>query len=226
MTTKKTAAEFAPGSNMVQLVDKGVIMERAEAEALGYTVSAAIASTSAPTGPAPASVASVDGPALQRRVWRSAISNSPEAKGRDEATAEILVKHSPETLSVVAARSFLRGLPTEQPEQKAPTVTKTEDPRAARKAEITANMASFNRDRGYITRQPTPVAPALTNIEPTKLKRLAEIRLNALESGQAHGVGDEAKKLRYALQVHDQTGLPLASVFTQLGVDTSKFSNA
>ncbi|WP_291843000.1 hypothetical protein [Bradyrhizobium sp.] len=174
--------------------------------------------------PGAPSVAPVSSPAI--RAWRSAIFNSPEAKGRDDATVELVVKHSPQTLSVDDARAFLRGLPLETSEPpKAPKVTKTnEDPRAARKAELAASMASFNEGRGYAAQRQTPTtgAPTLTGIEPAKLKRLAELRLNALETGQAHRVGDEAKKLRYALQVHDQTGLPLANVFAQLGVDTSK----
>lgn len=221
MTVKKIAAEFAPGSNMVQLVDRGIVMERADAIAAGYTVSAAIA----PAAPAPsASVPHVDGPALKKRAWRSAIIESPEAKGRDDATAELLVKHSPETLSVDDALAFLRGLPTEQPEPKASNVTKTNtDPRVARMAEINSGMAAFNRNRGFAARpQPVATQAPLANVEPVKLRRLAEIRLNALETGNAVRVGDEAKKLRYALQVHDQTGLPLANVFAQLSVDTSK----
>jgi hypothetical protein len=209
------ATEFAPGSAMVQLADNGRLIERSEAIALGYTIAAG-AAPAAPSLVAPP----VDGPALQRRVWRAAIFNSPEAKSRDDATAEILMRHSPETLSVQDARAFLRGLPLEISEPpKAPTLTNTEDPRAARRAEIAASVASFNRDRGYATKASQP---SLAAVDPTKLKRLAEIRLGALETAQANAAGGEAKKLRYALQVHDQTGVPLANVFTQLGIDTSK----
>lgn len=218
MTTKKIAAEFAPGSTMVQLVDKGIVAERADAVAMGYTVSAAIASTT----PAPANVASVDGPALKKSAWRSAIISSLEAKGRDEATAELLTKHSPETLSVDDARAFLRGLSTEQPERIVSNVMTNTDPRAARIAEINGSLGAYNKSRGFAPRTQAAATQSAANIEPAKLKRLAELRLNALENAQAHGVDGEAKKLRYALQVHDTTGLQLASVFAQLGVDTSK----
>lgn len=158
--------------------------------------------------------------------WRASIINSPEAKGRDSAVAELLVKHSPETLSAEAARGFLRGLPIEQSEQKAPKMTKTnDDPRAARIAEISASMSSFNRDRGF-TAKPKLVAAkaALSNVEPVKLKRLAEIRLSMLESGQTHATRGEANNLRYALEVHETTGAPLANVFAQMGIDTSSFA--
>ena len=220
MTTKKIAAEFAPGSNKVQLIDKGIVMDRADAVAMGYTVSAAIAATAA----APANVAPVDGPALKKSAWRAAIIGSPEAKGRDNATAELLTKHSPETLSVDDARAFLRGLSTEQPERIVLNVTTNTDPRAARIAEINSSLGAYNKSRGFGPRTQAAATQSLANIEPTKLKRLAELRLNAVETAQAHGADGEAKKLRYALQVHDTTGLPLANVFSQLGVDTSKIS--
>lgn len=219
MTKKNIAAEFAPGSKMVQLVDKGTVVERTEAEALGYTVSASIA----PAAPVSSGhVASANGPGIERRSWRAAIIASPEAKGRDNATAELLVKHSPDTLSTDEARAFLRGLPTEQPEPKASKVTNTDiDPRAARISEINGSMAEFNRNRGFTTRRAETPSAHIT-IEPTKLKRLAELRMAALEAGNSASA--EAKKLRYALQVHDQTGSPLATIFTQLGVDASKFA--
>lgn len=219
MTTKKIAAEFAPGSNKVQLVDKGVVMDRADAVALGYTVSASVPQFA----PAPATVAPANGAAIKMQSWRSAIIRSPEATGRDEATAELLTKHSPETLSVEDARAFLRGLPTEQTERKDPDVTKTNaDPRAARKVEIANSMTTFNANSGYTARNAARGVDSLSGIDPAKLQRLAELRLNALENGQAHAAEGEGKKLRYALQVHDQTGLPLANVFAQLGVDASK----
>lgn len=218
MTTTKIAAEFAPGSDMVQLVDKGIITQRAHAVAMGYTVSAAIVSK---TPPAP-SGAPVDGLALKRAAWRAAIIGSLEAKSRDDATAELLTKHSPETLSVEDARAFLRGLPTEQPERTVSNVTTNTDPRAARIAEINSSLGAYNKSRGFAPKAQAAPTQSVANIEPTKLKRLAELRLNALETAQAHGADGEAKKLRYALQVHDTTALPLSSVFNQLGVDTSK----
>ncbi|MDX2277925.1 MAG: hypothetical protein NW206_20945 [Hyphomonadaceae bacterium] len=219
MTTTKIAAEFAPGSDMVQLVDKGIITQRADAVAMGYTVSAAIVSK---TPPVPASGAPVDGRALKKSAWRAAIIGSPEAKGRDNATAELLTKHSPETLSVDDAQAFLRGLPTEQPERIVSNVTTNPDPRAARIAEINGSVGAYNKSRGFAARAQVAAPQSIANIEPSKLKRLAELRLNALDTAQAHGADGEAKKLRYALQVHDTTALPLSSVFNQLGVDTSK----
>ena len=170
------------------------------------------------------------GPTLARQYWRKEIMQSRESKGRDSAVAELLVKHSPETLSADNARAFLRGLPIEQSERKETTMSQNNvDPRAARKAEISASMQAFNRNNGYAARQAGGAkSPSAASGDPVKLKRLAEIRLNALESGQAQDLQGnatsrrETTKLRYALQVHGQTGKPLAEVFAQLGVDTSK----
>ena len=104
--------------------------------------------------------------------------------------------------------------------------TNNDDPHAVRKAEIANNMAAFNQSKGYSAKQPASVAPSRASADPVKLKWMAETRLDALESGRAHDNGGESKKLRYALQVHSQTGMSLATVFTQLGVDTSKIIRA
>jgi hypothetical protein len=233
MRKKKIAAEFAPDSNMVQILDTGVVMERAEAEALGYDVSAEIGpaerNANAPRTPT-LNIGPANGPALVKLGWRKEIMSSPEARGRDSAVAEILVKHSPETLSADNARAFLRGLPIEQSERKETMTQNNVDPRAARQAEIAANMRAFNRENGNGRANVAAGnnSAKLASVDPVKLKRLAEIRLNALESGQAQDLQgnatsrNETTKLRYALQVHGQTGKPLAEVFAQLGVDTSK----
>jgi hypothetical protein len=160
------------------------------------------------------------------RSWRSSIMRLPEAQNRTSAAAEILTSQSPETLTVDAARAFLRGLPTELTEEQPTMTTNNPDPRAARKAEITNSMAAFNRNNGYAAKAAAGAAPSEAAIDPTKLKRKAEIRLNALESGHASDNAGEGKKLRYALQVHSQTGMPLATVLTQFGVDTSKLIRA
>lgn len=225
MTKQNIATEFAPGSEIVQLLDTGYLVERADAIARGYIVSpeATTLTRHSPRARVPSPQA--DETTLKRRAWRSSISQSPEAKDRDDATAEILVRHSPETLSVQDARAFLRGLPLEQPEPpKETTVTKTEDPRAAREAELAASMAAFNRERGYrAPRQAVAAAPSLAGVDPVKLKCLAELRLNALENGQAHASRSETNNLRYALQVHNTTGAPLTNVFAQLGINAATF---
>ncbi|MEW6395292.1 MAG: hypothetical protein AB1582_12145 [Pseudomonadota bacterium] len=88
-------------------------------------------------------------------------------------------------------------------------------------------MKAFNSQNGYKRRAKNAAAPALASIDPARLKRYAEIRLNALEGDTATPVAaDEAKRLRYALNVHAQTGMPLANVFAELRVDTSKFIRA
>jgi hypothetical protein len=148
----------------------------------------------------------------------------PEARNRESAAVEIVTSQTQDTMSIESARAFLRGLPTEKTQEQTTVTTNTTDPRTARKAEIANSMAAINRNNGYGARAPktaASAAPSLAGIDPTKLKRLAEIRLNAVESGQA-GSADEGKKLRYALIVHAQVGTPLATVFSQLGVDTSK----
>jgi hypothetical protein len=155
--------------------------------------------------------------------WRLAIECLPEARERAAATAELIASRNPETLTVEQARAFLRGLPVEtEPTETSETMTTNDDPHAARRAEIAASMAAFNKSRGYAPKsQSRPQPVALSNIEPAKLKRLAEIRLNALHMN-GHGNSQEAKTLKLALDTHDIVGTPLARAFVQLGVDTSK----
>lgn len=159
-------------------------------------------------------------------AWRSAIMKLADANERPSATAELLTTQTPESLSVEAARAFLRGLPIEQTEPTEETMTMTNDDpaRVARMSEIAASAASFNRDRGWTKPQiaTAKTAPAASSVEPEKLKRFAEIRFSALQmNGQGHT--QEAKKLKCALDSHATTGAPLSRLLAQLKVDTSKF---
>lgn len=157
------------------------------------------------------------------RSWRVAIMNAPEARSRPSATAEILAGHTSHSMTFESARAFLRGLPVEKQDTKEPEKMK-DDPRAARRAEIQGSMAVFNKSQGFAA-SGSRATPDASAVDPTKLKRFAELRLTALEmrsDGGDASVRREQKNLRYALSVHSQTGLPLATVFTQMGVDTSK----
>lgn len=148
-------------------------------------------------------------------LWRSQVSCLPEAQGRSSAVAQLI--ESQPLMSIERVRSFLRGLPTENQQKAEIMPTKHQDERAARRAAIAESARAFNNSRGYSN---TPnQAASLSTVEPAKLRRLAEIRLAAL---QMRGEQVESKKLRYALDVHSQTGSPLANVFAQLKVDTSK----
>lgn len=184
----------------------------------------------APASAAP-NIGPANGPALVKLGWRREIMQSPDAKGRESAVAEILVKHSPETLSADNARAFLRGLPTEQsdkPKATNMTTNTDDDDRAARKAEIAQSVQSFNRDKGYAVK---PLAPEHARVlaaraerdNPAMLKRKAEIRLAALAERDGSKRSEEVKNLAYAIQVHEQTGKPLAQAFASCGVDVSKF---
>ncbi len=97
------------------------------------------------------------------------------------------------------------------------TAPKTEvDPRAARLFEIKASMAAYNRCQG----RPVPrIAQDPASVDPTKLRRLAEIRLAALA---VSANSEEHRKLSYAIQVSDSTGVSLLKACEQLGVDTPK----
>lgn len=158
--------------------------------------------------------------------WRLAIECLPEAQERPAALAELLSTHNQTTLDVTKARAFLRGLPveTEQNETEDIMTTNHDPARAARLAEISGSVASFNRDRGW--REPQGVATRgatnVPSIEPEKLKRLAEIRFNALQMN-SQGHTQEAKKIKCALDAHATTGAPLSRLLAQLEVDTSKF---
>ena len=166
----------------------------------------------------------VTNPQLSEKNWRSSLMSIAEGRTRPSALAELLHTQSSASLPFESARAFLRGLPHEQPEGPE-AVTTASDPKATRLAEIDASMATFNKNNNvYGGKKPAAVVSSLSVTEPLRLKRLAEIRLGAittrLERGES-ALSGEQKKLAYALSVHDQTGLPLATVFTQLGVDTS-----
>ncbi|MGY0573561.1 hypothetical protein ACTGJ9_022820 [Bradyrhizobium sp. RDM12] len=229
------------------ILPDGLEIERSEAEALGFKIAAwpEGEKTATPHPHAKDSVVLPRGRVLSResakewgftvaehagrnapKGWRAAIMTLAEARDRPSATAELLTSRTPETISVEQARAFLRGLPIEQTDTTEETMTITnEDPaRAARLAEISGSIASFNRDRGWTERQrttPKP-APAVSSVEPERLKRLAEIRFNALQMN-SQGHTQEAKKLKCALDAHATTGAPLSRLLAQLEVDTSKF---
>lgn len=197
--------------DMVLTHDRGS-MSRVKARQLGYTVADDGLHDSEPSSQS----------LTLYQSWRLAIELSPEASGRSSAANELVTSRNQDDLSVDAARAFLRGLPLEEQEHDQPMTTELTDPRAARLAEIRGSVQAFNKDRGFAPKAKavTPAAPAVS-ADPTRLRRLTEIRLAALTSNDAYS--PEAKNLRYALLVHDQTGAPLATTFAQLGVDTSKF---
>ncbi|MHC2521675.1 hypothetical protein [Bradyrhizobium diazoefficiens] len=201
-------------SDLAILPPFGLTVTNQTARAMGFALSALPLASAKPSRADP------------KAAWRSAIMKLAEANERSSATAELLTSQTPETLSVEAARAFLRGLPveTEQTETEEIMTTNNDPARAARLAEISVSVASFNRDRGW--REPqrvaTKAATAAPNVEPEKLKRLAEIRFNALQMN-SQGHTQEAKKLKCALDAHATTGAPLSRLLAQLEVDTSKF---
>lgn len=221
MPIREKLAVPLEGMTSVVVLNNGERMKRTTAKAQGYKI------VGEPDAVGP------NNETTQRRAahasWRSAVLLLPEARDREAAAAEIVNNHTEHTMPVANARAFLRGLPTEQSQEETtmPTNVDANPERTERLAQIQSGMKAFNKGRGYS--QPrvaaAPKGPSLSGIEPTKLKRLAEIRLNALESNSAsEASASETKKLRYALQVHAETGMPLLNVFSQLGVDTSKLS--
>ncbi|QDM17550.1 hypothetical protein [Tardiphaga sp. vice278] len=200
--------EQHPYKKDLLLSSRGLTLTPAQAATAGFTV--APQATNVET--------------LPETTWRSSLMSIAEGRTRPSALAEILHTQSSASLPFESARAFLRGLPHEQPEGPE-AVTTASDPKATRLAEIDASMATFNKNNNvYRGKKPAAVVSSLSVTEPLRLKRLAEIRLGAittrLERGES-ALSGEQKKLAYALSVHDQTGLPLATVFTQLGVDTS-----
>jgi hypothetical protein len=202
--TAKVAAANPYAKDSVVL-SRGVVVARETANEAGFTLS----------DKAPALA-----PQSKASAWRAAIFALPEAQARPSAVAEIVTSQKPENMSVERASAFLRGLPLEVKEEQKKVTIENQDPRAARLAEINGSMRAFNAERGY-TSKPKPSVPA-ASVEPAKLKRLTEIRLAALDVGAHAGNMKERNNLRYALAVHEQTGAPLLSLFTQFGIDTSK----
>ena len=162
---------------------------------------------------------------LPETTWRSSLMSIVEGRTRPSALAEILHTQSSASLPFESARAFLRGLPHEQPEGPE-AVTTASDPKAIRLAEIDASMATFNKNNNvYRATKPAAVVSSLSTMDPLTLKRLAEIRLGAITTRLERGESSlraEHKSLSYAMRVHNVTGQPLATTFTQLGVDTSK----
>jgi len=210
-----TPLDFMP--SIVKL-DNGVRMTRAEARAQGWKIYGEPDATAPDNETAAKLTAHVS--------WRGAVLALPEARDREAAATEIVDTHTEHTMSVVNARAFLRGLPTETTEETTTMTTDTNanPERAARLAEINGGMKAFNKQRGYGARTNAPASQSrgasLADVDQTKLRRLSEIRLNALEKGTAHEASaGETKKLRYALSVE---GMALSDVFAQLHVDTSR----
>ncbi len=186
------------------LLDDGRKVSRVKATREGYLVDG-------PSGEANSKLHAV-------ASWRLAIECLPEARERPSAVAALLANRNPETLSVDAARSILRGLATELIDTTEETMTTDTDPRAARLAEIERSMRAFNKTRGHACKT---IRADANDIDPARLKRLAEIRYSAMyTSGRGHT--QEAKTLKHALDTHDTTGTPLSRVFAQLGFDASK----
>ncbi|MDO8980298.1 MAG: hypothetical protein Q7V17_13800 [Afipia sp.] len=213
MSTQMLAMEYPDDPNKVRLLISNTMLSRKVALKDGYTI--------LKFGELPPNA--VPDKSQNERSWRAAIMNAPEARNRPSAAAEILAGHTSHSMPFESARAFLRGLPVEKQDMKEPEKM-NDDPRAARRAEIQGSMAVFNKSQGFAA-SGSRAAPAASTVDPTKLKRLAELRLTALEmrsDGGDASVRLEQKNLRYALSVHSQTGLPLATVFTQMGVDTSK----
>jgi hypothetical protein len=215
--SERIATTHAEHVDLVRVPPFGMLVTAATAKSAGFVVSQV---------EAPPRASMRENP---RSSWRSAIMALPEARDRTSATAELLTTQSHETLSVEAARAMLRGLPVEttiEEDEPAMSTNEVNPERAARLAEISGVTKAFNKSRGY-SEPRAAAAPnggrPVNDVEPAKLKRLAEIRLNSLESNSAgEASANETKKLRYALQVHAETGMPLLNVFSQLGVDTSK----
>jgi hypothetical protein len=191
------------------ILPRGADTDRKRALEAGFTVNEHVA-------------AKVDDSLRAHKAWRSTILGMPEARERESAAVEIVTTQNRETMPIESARAFLRGLPTEQTEVLSTVTTKT-DPRAARLAEIDGSMKSFNASRGFAPKPKAAASPA--SFDPVRLQRLADIRLAALTLRMERGemaVAQEHKKLAYAISVHDKTGLPLANVFAQMEIDTSK----
>jgi hypothetical protein len=204
--SERTAVPHPHEKDLV-ILPRGQVLSRNTANIEGFALAARLPNAAA---------------ADPNRSWRAAIMGLPEARDRTSATAELLTTQSHETLSVEAARAFLRGLPTEDENEEQTTVTDNADPRAARLAEIEGSVAAFNKSQGYRTARsvaPRPVQER-TDIEPTKLQRLTEIRLMGLcQNGRDNS--QEAKILRNALDTHHRVGTPLNRALAQHGLDAT-----
>lgn len=206
-----------PSYPSIVTMGDGKRMSREDAKAKGYAIYGEIADVQSDLN----AKISAD-----ERAWRSAIMLLPDARDRPAATAELLTSQTSDTLPLAAARAFLRGLPTEHTERTQNVVT-PHDPSAARRVEIQASMAGFNRSMGYTgKRAPIAAGPsaAASINDPVKLKRLAEIRLTALAMRDDAQASNDSRKLKCALDSHNATGASLATFMAQLGVDT-KFLN-
>lgn len=166
--TDKIAVPLS-GNPSVVVLDNGERLPRGRALQAGYRIVDA------------ATLARLDDETTRANVlpaWRAHVSQLPEAQARPSAGAQ-LIEQQP-LMSIDRVRAFLRGLPveTEETNTMEETMNTNHDPaRAARLAELTVSVSSFNRDRGWT--KPQAVAPkptaAVSNAEPEKLKRLAEI---------------------------------------------------
>lgn len=203
-------ATVHPHKQGLAVLQHGVVVTEETAKAIGY----AVKERASAVAPAPLS---------PHRAWRAAIVSSAEAHARPDAAAELVMSQTEATMSVDAARAFLRGLPAEQVKSAPPVAKPAPDTRATRLAEIAQSTTLLNKNNGHKPKAGSSVSTE--SLDPSKLKRLAEIRLAALTQRMEQGelaVAHEHKKLVYAFSVHNQTGMPLAAAFKQLSVDTSK----
>jgi hypothetical protein len=199
------------GVPSVVLLNNGERMSRVAAKKAGYTIH----------GEADAPGTETRATIEAHQAWCASILLLPEARDRAAAAAAIVNEHTAATMTAVAARAFLRGLPIEQPAGQETMTNEPTDPRAVRLAEINHSMAAFNKSRGFSVE-----AVALPGAPTRDLKRCAEIRLAALNASLSKQGGTKAQQterrdLSYALQAHNASGMPIADALRQSGVDVS-----
>lgn len=183
------------------LLDDGRTVSRIKAEREGYTIEG----SGTQSGDRKDAIAS----------WQLAIECLPEARNRKAATAELIARHDPESLSIDQARGSLRGLPEEIEQLEQTMTTTTDDPKAARLAEIERSMNAFNRNNGYAGKD---LRSSIADIDPVRLHRLAEIKLNAMNSN-GRSMTSDFKKLKLALDTYSRLGGDFSRVLAEAGVD-------
>ena len=128
--------------------------------------------------------------------WALAVQELPSAQDRPSALRMILDAHSPKSMSVEKADSFLRSL---KPEERAAV------PQAALSSAVTST--------------------ALRNAEATrKAKRLVEVRLSSLRLQADRGDQEaryEERRLAYALRLHGEQNMALGEALRLARADVS-----